>query len=510
MQLPASDPYSILHASCWGKLEKEDDYIKTSTIDIPNENDLNVVEPHEFQVLDFGSKCPILPNRTSKMLIRDEYEELWKYVEGDRCNPRRWFGGVVFTGHPGIGKSFGIYFYLFQNLLVSHPIALQTDKNSFFLFVDSGVYLVRFTSNTAIYDIQSHLRQLGCTEGMIALVDSSERSPSPAPIFLDLRFPFYVIQATDPSPSRWKEWVKQSSATVLVSEPWSWAEIFICSSFSITPPPSAADLYDVFEKYGPVPKVCFHLVGDEREIHAYNQELLREPADAPSYLKIIARRGVSEEFSHLSSALLMIPDAHRSPLVRPTSKHTIQAVASCIPPADISEIHSLLEVEPLTSFWAQELYRIVTMHSILKETFSYDFTFSSLSANAWHSTFGLPNETKPTLLSSVVTIESLPAPLPINHCYVFDKADELRSYDAVIRTCSPYNTNIYLLKVVAESESPIFLEELDRLEEKFKDFYAGKPGGNTMRSRFLKQPYSGTGKYSWADSAYFEQAIASV
>jgi hypothetical protein len=125
------------------------------------------------------------------------------------------------------GKSFGLYFYLLQNLLAAQPIALQTDTDSFFLFVESGAHLVRFTSNTAIYDIQSHLKQLGCMEGMIALVDSSEISPSPAPIFSNHRFPFYIVQATAPRPSRWKDWVEQSSATVLVMEPWSWHEIFI-------------------------------------------------------------------------------------------------------------------------------------------------------------------------------------------------------------------------------------------------------------------------------------------
>lgn len=125
------------------------------------------------------------------------------------------------------GKSFGLYVYLFQNLLAAQPIAVQIDKNSFFIFVHSGVYLVRFTSNTVAYDIQSHLRQLGCVDGMVALVDSSERSPSPAPIFLDPRLPFYVIQATAPRPSRWKEWAEQSSGAVLVTKPWSWNEIFI-------------------------------------------------------------------------------------------------------------------------------------------------------------------------------------------------------------------------------------------------------------------------------------------
>jgi hypothetical protein len=103
MRLSAADPYSILHASCWGNPNKESDFIKKLSIDVPTENDLSVLEKHEVRVLDFGSDCPILPDRTSKILIRDEYIELWKHVEEERHNPRRRFGGVVLTGHPGIG-----------------------------------------------------------------------------------------------------------------------------------------------------------------------------------------------------------------------------------------------------------------------------------------------------------------------------------------------------------------------------------------------------------------------
>lgn len=114
-----------------------------------------------------------------------------------------------------------------MNLLASEPTAFQTDKNSFFLFVDTGVYLVRFSSSTAIYDIQSQLKNLGCKKGMIAFVDSSDKCPSPAPVFTDTRFPFYIIQTTSPVPSRWNSWIRRCSAAVITMRPWSWTEIYI-------------------------------------------------------------------------------------------------------------------------------------------------------------------------------------------------------------------------------------------------------------------------------------------
>ena len=125
------------------------------------------------------------------------------------------------------GKSFFLFYYLFKNLLAAQPTALQTEKNGFLLFIEDGVYLIRFSSSTTIYDIQSQLRNLGCKKGIVALVDSSEKSPSPAPVFTDSKFPFYIIQATAPRSSRWVDWLEQRSASLVVIKPCSWTEIYV-------------------------------------------------------------------------------------------------------------------------------------------------------------------------------------------------------------------------------------------------------------------------------------------
>jgi hypothetical protein len=125
------------------------------------------------------------------------------------------------------GKSLFLFYYLFKNLLAAQPTALQTEKNGFLLFIEDGVYLIRFSSSTTVYDIQSQLRNLGCSKGIVALVDSSEKTPSPAPIFTDSRLPFYIIQATAPRSSRWVDWLEQSFGSVVVMKPCSWAEIYV-------------------------------------------------------------------------------------------------------------------------------------------------------------------------------------------------------------------------------------------------------------------------------------------
>jgi hypothetical protein len=245
MRLPTVDPHSRLHADIWGCPEKEFGYLSTNSIDIPVKDHLDQVKQSDYEILDLGADVTVLPDEGSRMLVRGDYNELRELIEKDRHTPGRQLSGMVVTGHPGIGtypflcrsavadrltfkgKSFFLFYYLFKNLLAAQPTALQTDKNSFLLFIEDGVHLIRFSSNTATYDIQSQLRNLGCSNGIVALVDSSEKSPSPAPVFTDSRFPFYVIQATAPRSSRWEDWLDQRSASVVVMKPCSWTEIYV-------------------------------------------------------------------------------------------------------------------------------------------------------------------------------------------------------------------------------------------------------------------------------------------
>jgi hypothetical protein len=247
MRLPATDPHTRLHVNTWGQLEKEFEYLGLESIDAPAENHLDQVEPSIYEVLDLGADVTVLPYERSRMLVRGDYDELRELIEKDRHTPGCQSGGMVVTGHPGIGtsrcwflcglivanevvfkgKSFFLFYYLFKNLLAAQPTVLQTEKNGFLLFIEDGVYLIRFSSSTTVYDIQSQLRNLGCKKGIVALVDSSEKSPSPAPVFTDSRLPFYTIQATAPHSSRWEDWLDQRSASVVVMKPCSWTEIYI-------------------------------------------------------------------------------------------------------------------------------------------------------------------------------------------------------------------------------------------------------------------------------------------
>lgn len=332
--------------------------------------------------------------------------------------------------------------------------------------------------------------------------------------------------------------MKPSSAAVLVTKPWSWEEMFIgryvicgglinstlinfdSSRICIIPSPSAPDLYDVFEKCGPVPRVCFHLVGDEREMLAYNRQLQSAPMESGPIPQLMENRWFSDAFSQISSVLLMIPDGSRLPLLIPISRHTIRIVASRITTTLILEIYKFLDLEPYTKRWAGDFFQTVVLQHIMEETISYNCILPYIVGR---------NSTTPLQRSHVVTLESIPAVLlNVDHCYLFEKSGGIRSYDALIRTrtgSSSQKVYIHLLKVVAESDSPIYPQELDELADKFPNQWSGKPGYNgsyscywqlifivpsSMRDTFGKQRFEGAGKYDWEKSSYFTQVVASV
>jgi hypothetical protein len=103
MRLPAADPHSRLHANTWGQPEKESEYLGPESIDIPTENHLDQVEQSVYEVLDLGADVIVLPYEGSRMLVRKDYDELRELIEKDRHTPGRQSGGMVVTGHPGIG-----------------------------------------------------------------------------------------------------------------------------------------------------------------------------------------------------------------------------------------------------------------------------------------------------------------------------------------------------------------------------------------------------------------------
>jgi len=165
-------------------------------------------------------------------------------------------------------------------------------------------------------------------------------------------------------------------------------------------------------------------------MHAYDRELCRENADAPSLLSLVRSEGFSEKFTHLASVLLMIPDESRLPLLTTTSLHVNQTVTSRIPVADLSEISRIMYSTTLTKSAGQDLFQSTVLQRIMEGTFNYDFELSNPSRALEPFRFQPGSNT--TLKSSEITFESIPTPLRLDHCYVFNKSEGIQSYDAVI------------------------------------------------------------------------------
>jgi hypothetical protein len=88
----------------------------------------------------------------------------------------------------------------------------------------------------------------------------------------------------------------------------------------------AADLFHVFKHYGPIPRVCLDLAGDKRRMLSYEHDLRTESHNVSrsSFLKTVQTDDFSETFKSLSSTLLMIPHASRSPLITFASRHILR------------------------------------------------------------------------------------------------------------------------------------------------------------------------------------------
>jgi len=100
-------------------------------------------------------------------------------------------------------------------------------------------------TNVRIYNSQERLDS-GRYSGAWALVDSNFREPTPRDEVASSESKFFVIQASSPQPSRWKEWSKQRNAPLAVMKAWTWEELYIGGSVdtfflgtrALTEPPS--------------------------------------------------------------------------------------------------------------------------------------------------------------------------------------------------------------------------------------------------------------------------------
>lgn len=104
-----------------------------------------------------------------------------------------------------------LLYALVQALLAKRPVALCRSAHSFLYFDDTGVTLVKWADGDALM----------LPAGVIALYDAVAGQDSPQGVFTDPLLAAYVVHATSPKFSRWKEWGKQLEADLWPMPLWS-------------------------------------------------------------------------------------------------------------------------------------------------------------------------------------------------------------------------------------------------------------------------------------------------
>ncbi|KAI0687934.1 hypothetical protein C8T65DRAFT_526941, partial [Cerioporus squamosus] len=135
------------------------------------------------------------------LVIRPEYVWLRETIETGYLRTTK---AIVVTGHPGIGKTVWLLDVLLHRLERKLPTAIYLSGDQFVVFNDEGA-TVRDARNRA-----------DLSRDYWTLSDSNDDIHKPCRAFQlsNAR----IILSTSPRPDRWKEWKKQHSASLLVSD----------------------------------------------------------------------------------------------------------------------------------------------------------------------------------------------------------------------------------------------------------------------------------------------------
>ncbi|KAI1791256.1 hypothetical protein LXA43DRAFT_433083 [Ganoderma leucocontextum] len=205
-------------------------------------------ELHGFTVLT----C--FPADRSTVTVRDEYPQIWNHItaalEGGRA------GGLVVTGHPGVGKTYFLKYALAMALKAKIPVA-YCEEPGFYYFCDA-----RGCRRYPTAPIQWHKMETG--KLFLALVDSNSSLAQPPLIFFHEYQRCYTIQTTSPDPARYYPWAEEARALFWIMPPWTEAEVLKLQQFYQQQGPqnwSDGDAFyspvEIFNALGPSAQKCF-------------------------------------------------------------------------------------------------------------------------------------------------------------------------------------------------------------------------------------------------------------
>ncbi|TFK82092.1 hypothetical protein K466DRAFT_603955 [Polyporus arcularius HHB13444] len=312
--------------------------------------------------------CGGVPDAVRDVLvIRPEYVWLRETIETGYLRTTK---AIVVTGHPGIGKTVWLLQVLLHRLERKLPTAIHLSGDRFVVFDDEGA-TVRDARNRA-----------DLSRDYWALSDSNHdiRQPCRAFRFSNAR----VIHTTPPRPDRCKEWKKQHSASLLVSEVPRPHEIgAIARELGL----DVAEAYRYISKWGPCTRTILDLLNASPEERASNEEKLTHTATTA------ARTICTTPLAFAHPACRTVPSVGFTILFvfpyRELDPDTSQVVSSVdmiyrIPTIHLSDIFNSARGS-IANADALHLFHTLSFHAVTKATPAWQFekkVHAHLSSNS--------------------------------------------------------------------------------------------------------------------------------
>ncbi|KDQ08203.1 hypothetical protein BOTBODRAFT_573497 [Botryobasidium botryosum FD-172 SS1] len=148
------------------------------------------------------------------VLVRGEYEDIWKHIKNQLRRPVKDAGGLVVWGQPGIGKLSFLQFALAKAFERKYPVALCNRNGSLYFFSEHGPQLIPLAA----------LDSCVLPDNTLVLYDS-HGSGEPPSNFTDPESTAFVVQAASPRVTRWNGWRKRRGAHDWTMDLWAEKEI---------------------------------------------------------------------------------------------------------------------------------------------------------------------------------------------------------------------------------------------------------------------------------------------
>ncbi|KIJ34813.1 hypothetical protein M422DRAFT_34915 [Sphaerobolus stellatus SS14] len=167
-------------------------------------------------------RIPGIGRIPQQFIVRKAYKPMFDHVW------QRAFGkpetGVVITGQPGIGKTYFLWYALICLIKKRQPVAFATNS-LVYLFYDNRVWFTSADINNVFFPLERLVTDPEeCSPFLFVLIDHDISTTEPIPP-LHSGSNVFPIQASSPSPNRFKTWAKVRNAALWGLPLWDETEL---------------------------------------------------------------------------------------------------------------------------------------------------------------------------------------------------------------------------------------------------------------------------------------------